>query len=166
MRYVATLSGAERELEIEELTGHSVRITLGQNQYDADVRRTGTSSFSVLIGERSFDLEVGRHNDEMVVVSRTGATRVSLQDPARRARSAAARAQATGKIEIKAMMPGRVVTLLVKVGDDVTDHQGIVVVEAMKMENELKTPRAGKVTQVKVSPGQTVEKGELLVAIE
>lgn len=166
MRYVATLAGAEQELEIEELNGHSIRVKLGDDAYDADVRRTGPSSFSVLIGERSFDLEVARQDDEIVVVSRAGATRVSLQDAARRARASASHALASGKTDIKAMMPGRVVTVLVKVGDDVSEHQGIVVVEAMKMENELKTPRAGKVTLIKVSPGQTVEKGDLLVSIE
>jgi biotin carboxyl carrier protein len=64
------------------------------------------------------------------------------------------------------MMPGRVVNLLVKPGDEVAADQGIVVVEAMKMENELKTPKAGKVLEIRVSVGQAVEKGEILAVIE
>jgi len=63
-------------------------------------------------------------------------------------------------------MPGRVVNVLVSPGDEVKDGQGIVVVEAMKMENELKSPKAGKVVEVKVVAGQTVEKGELMIVIE
>jgi biotin carboxyl carrier protein len=74
--------------------------------------------------------------------------------------------QAAGPAEIKAMMPGRIVNVLVDPGDDVINQQGLIVVEAMKMENELKSPKAGKVVEVKVSPGQTVEKGEVLIIIE
>ena len=64
------------------------------------------------------------------------------------------------------MMPGRIVNVLVKPGDGVTLQQGLVVVEAMKMENELKSPKTGKVTEIRVAPGQTVEKGEVLIIIE
>jgi len=72
----------------------------------------------------------------------------------------------TGRVELKAMMPGRVVNVLVKPGDEVTADQGVLVVEAMKMENELKAPKAGKVIEVRVSAGQAVEKGEILAVIE
>lgn len=166
MRYVATLEGVEREVEIEELTADSLRLTLDGTRHEADVRRTGHGSFSILIGDRSFDFEVVRQNDELVVASRGIATRLTLQDAARRARRMATREQAGGRAELKAMMPGRVVNLLVKVGDEVAPQQGIIVVEAMKMENELKSPKAGKVTDIKVAPGQTVEKGALLVVID
>jgi biotin carboxyl carrier protein len=163
---VATLEGIEQEFEIEELTGHSLRLTLAGVQYEADVRRTGHSSFSILVGDRSFDLDVARQNEELIVASRGTETRLTLQDAFRRTRHASAREQAGGRVELKAMMPGRVVNLLVKVGDEVAAQQRIIVVEAMKMENELKTPRAGKVTDIRVSGGQTVEKGALLVVIE
>jgi biotin carboxyl carrier protein len=71
-----------------------------------------------------------------------------------------------GKASLKAMMPGRVINVLVNVGDEVVAQQGLLVVEAMKMENELKAPKAGKVVEIKVKPGQTVEKGELLLVVE
>ncbi len=63
-------------------------------------------------------------------------------------------------------MPGRVVRVLVTAGDHVTAKQPVVVVEAMKMENELRTPRDGVVTEVRVSAGVTVESGAVLVVIE
>ena len=63
-------------------------------------------------------------------------------------------------------MPGRVVNVLVAVGDEVKADQGIIVVEAMKMENEVKAPKAGKVVEVKVAAGQAVEKGQLMIVIE
>ena len=63
-------------------------------------------------------------------------------------------------------MPGRVVRVLVKPGDNVAARQGLVVVEAMKMENELTAPRAGRVKEVAVAEGQSVEAGRLLVIVE
>ena len=63
-------------------------------------------------------------------------------------------------------MPGRVVRVLVAVGDRVTARQGVVVVEAMKMENELRTPRDGVVKEIAVAPGAAVETGAVLVVIE
>jgi biotin carboxyl carrier protein len=63
-------------------------------------------------------------------------------------------------------MPGRVVRLLVGVGDEVTEGQGVVVIEAMKMQNELKSPKAGRVVRVGVAVGDTVGSGNVLVVVE
>jgi biotin carboxyl carrier protein len=168
MKYVAIVDGAEQALEVEELAAHSLRIKLGARAFEVDVRRVGAASFSVLVDSHCFDLDVVPDGDDLIVASRGGATRVTLTDPARRQRHAgtADRPHATGKVELRAMMPGRVVNVLVKTGDEVAYQQGVLVVEAMKMENELKSPKAGKVAEVKVVPGQTVEKGELLIVIE
>ena len=67
---------------------------------------------------------------------------------------------------VVAPMPGRVVRVLVSPGDEVAARQGVVVVEAMKMENELRSPKAGKVKEVNVTPGTSVEAGRVLVVIE
>ena len=79
------------------------------------------------------------------------------------------RARATGGAgpkSIKASMPGRVVRVLAQKGDTVEAHQGVVVIEAMKMQNELKSPKAGKVVELRVAPGDTVTAGEVLAVIE
>ena len=167
-RYRATLEGIEHELEIAELNARSYRIKLAGIEHELDVRRVGPTSFSILVCDRSFDLDVVRDGDELIVVSRGGAIRVTLVDAKRYAHRGRAGQlpPAAGPAEVKAMMPGRIVNVLVKPGDEVTHLQGLVVVEAMKMENELKSPKAGKVVEVKVLPGQTVEKGELLIIIE
>jgi biotin carboxyl carrier protein len=73
---------------------------------------------------------------------------------------------ATGLQRVTAPMPGRVVRVLVQPGDDVLPRQGLVVIEAMKMENELAAVRAGRVREVTVTPGAAVEAGRLLVVIE
>jgi biotin carboxyl carrier protein len=166
MRLVATLDGAEHQLEVEELTAHALRVKLGDRKFDLDVHRVGPLSYSILVDNRSFDFEVVREGEDLIVASRGGAARVTLVDAARKSRQPGARTQAAGKASLKAMMPGRVVNLLVNVGDEVAAQQGLLVVEAMKMENELKAPKAGRIVEIKVKPGQTVEKGELLLVVE
>ena len=168
MRYLATIDGNEHEIEIEELAADSFAIRFGKDSFEADLRRVGPASFSVLVGNRSFDFDVARDGDETVVASRTGSIRLTVADPtARRAASAAGkRREVTGRVEIKAAMPGRVVNVLVGEGDQVKADQGVVVVEAMKMENEVKSPKQGKVLEVKVVAGQAVEKGQVMMVIE
>lgn len=71
-----------------------------------------------------------------------------------------------GPRPVKAPMPGRVVRLLAAVGDEVEEGQGVVVIEAMKMQNELKSPKAGRVVRVGASVGDTVGSGDVLVVVE
>lgn len=80
----------------------------------------------------------------------------------RRRRQAAAH----GPVALKASMPGRVVRVLVERGAHVAAHQGIVVIEAMKMQNELKSPKEGRVTDLRVIAGDTVASGQVLAVIE
>jgi|SRR5215469_6597847 len=167
MRYLATIDGNEHEIEIEELAADSFGIRFGKDSFEADLRRVGPASFSVLVGNRSFDFDVARDGDETVVASRSGSIRLTVADAAaRHARAAGKKREVTGRVEIKAAMPGRVVNVLVGEGDQVKADQGVVVVEAMKMENEVKSPKQGKVLEVKVIAGQAVEKGQVMMVIE
>jgi biotin carboxyl carrier protein len=166
-QYHATVDGLEYELAIEELPdAGTFEINLGGKKINADLRQAGPTSFSVIIGSRSFDLDVIRQGEDFVIVSRNGSMRLTLEDARRRLMNARNAREVSGKVQMRAMMPGRVLSVAVKVGDDVTANQGVLVIEAMKMENELKSPKAGKVVEVKVTAGQTVEKGELLIVIE
>jgi biotin carboxyl carrier protein len=167
MRYLAILDGNEHEIEIEEIEENYFSISFEKNNFQADVRRVGVVSFSVIIDNRSYDFDVARDGEETVVASRSGSTRLTVADASRRtARAAGKRRELSGRVEIKSAMPGRVVNVLVAVGDEVKAAQGIIVVEAMKMENEVKAPKAGKVVDVKVVAGQAVEKGQLMIVIE
>lgn len=73
---------------------------------------------------------------------------------------------AEGPRAVKAPMPGRVVRVLVAAGDEVAEGQGVVVIEAMKMQNELKSPKAGRLTRVAVAAGDTVGAGDVLAVVE
>ena len=81
-------------------------------------------------------------------------------------RGKASDAATGGKIELTAPMPGKVVRILRQAGDEVQSGDGILVVEAMKMQNEMQSPRSGKVAEIRVNEGQTVNAGDVLAVIE
>jgi biotin carboxyl carrier protein len=85
---------------------------------------------------------------------------------ARRRAHAATGGLVAGEQRVTAPMPGRVLRVLVEAGDEVAERQGLVVVEAMKMENEIGSPKAGRVKEVAVAEGASIEAGRLLVVVE
>jgi biotin carboxyl carrier protein len=75
-------------------------------------------------------------------------------------------AGADGPRAVKAPMPGRVLRILVAPGDEVAAHQGLIVIEAMKMQNELKSPKAGRIARIAAQVGETVQSGDILIVVE
>jgi biotin carboxyl carrier protein len=118
-------------------------------------------SFSVLIAGRSY--EVIAAGGEIRVNGR--AFSVEVFDP-REMRGRKSSAAGEGRLNIAAMMPGKVVRLLVTPGAAIEKGQGLVVVEAMKMQNEMKSPKAGRVIEEKTRADATVAAGEVLMVIE
>jgi len=98
-----------------------------------------------------------------VVVDIEPAARAELRERAGRIGSAATRGVPS---ELHAIIPGRVLSIAVAVGDAVEAGQAVMIVEAMKMQNELRVPRAGVVSRIAVAPGGTIEVGDLLLALE
>ncbi|HEU0236519.1 MAG TPA: biotin/lipoyl-containing protein [Candidatus Limnocylindrales bacterium] len=98
-----------------------------------------------------------------VEVEIEGNRRAALRERATRAREAVAHG---GPTEVRAIIPGRVLSVSVVAGDDVVAGQQILAIEAMKMQNELRAPRDGRITRVAVAADQTIEVGDLLVVIE
>lgn len=126
-----------------------------------DIREVEPGVFSVLDGTRSWEV---RAVDGYVRVNGASLD-VRLDDP-RAWNSRASGAADSGEAQVKAPMAGKVARVLVAVGDPVRRGQGVVVVEAMKMQNELKSPRDGRVTVVTARDNQIVNAGAVLVAIE
>lgn len=104
--------------------------------------------------------------DEQTIVVSGQLHRVAVADP-RSLRGQRRRTGAgNGAMQIKASMPGRVARVLVAAGDEVVAHQGVVVIEAMKMQNELKAARDGRVAEIRVAAGDTVASGQVLAVLE
>ena len=124
--------------------------------------------YSLLLGGKSYDVHIDENAAdeealELHLMSRVIRARAS---DARKRRIARKTAGPDGPVQITAPMPGRVVKILTAEGTAVTRGDGIIVLEAMKMENELKAPRDGIVVSVLVEEGQGVEGGALLATIE
>ncbi len=128
----------------------------------------GTVRTDVLFGTAHLDRRRGTEVREVVVdgwrveVEVESERRAVLRERARRGAGVASKG---GPVEVRAIIPGRVVAVSVGPGDDVEAGQQILVVEAMKMQNELRAPREGSVERVGVAVGDTIEVGDLLVVI-
>ncbi len=117
--------------------------------------------YSVLLNGRSFVIHESATN--WIALNAIEWERV-VTDP--RLRASAGPAAASAIREVKAAMPGKVVRLLASPGDTVEAGQGLLILEAMKMQNELRSPRAGVVAAVRVEEGTTVASGQVLVTLE
>ena len=138
------------QAELSDIDGSPVRmLKIGTRVYRVVVqRREGRGRYTLWVDGYRFEAE-------------------ALDERTRAIRDvSAASAGPVGPAPVRAPMPGLIVRVNVKVGDTVQAGQGIVVMEAMKMENELRATAAGLVRSVEVSPGTAVEKGALLVSLE
>ena len=129
------------------------------------VERVEPATYSVLIEGRSIDVRVEPAVDGLIVTAGGQRFPVELVDP-RRWNGHRRRAGGGGRQDVTAPMPGKVVRVLVAEGDPVEEGQGLIVVEAMKMQNELKAPRPGRVVRLVVQAGAAVRAGEVLATVE
>ncbi|MGH9789057.1 MAG: biotin/lipoyl-containing protein [Candidatus Acidiferrales bacterium] len=130
-----------------------------------DVAEVAPGVLSLLLDGQSFTLHVVRHGDGWRVHTRGTDVTASVRDPRRwQGRTGGAAADA-GPQEVSAPMPGKVVRVLVSEQEEVEAGQGLVVVEAMKMQNEIPSPKKGVIEQVRVREGDRVEHGAVLVVV-
>ena len=164
MKLQLTINGAEDEIEILA-PGPACRFRWGGAERAANVEMAEPGVYSVLLEGRSYDARVERTARALVVVIDGYRFEIDVRDPRRWSRKGRGRA-GEGVETLVAPMPGKVVRVLVAAGDVVEAGQGILVVEAMKMQNELKASRAGRVAAVHAREGATVAAGDALATIE
>jgi biotin carboxyl carrier protein len=121
--------------------------------------------YSVLLGSRSFEARIERTEEAWAVTIGRRRFVIEVADPRRLQRKGRG-LHGEGRQRIASPMPGKVVRVLVAQGDSVEAGQGVIVVEAMKMQNELKAPRAGRVVALSAQEGATVAAGDVLAVIE
>jgi biotin carboxyl carrier protein len=138
------------------------RLILDGVPLEVDLAGDGRGLSSLLVGGQSHEVGIEKREDGYTVVFPGESLTVEL---AAAARGAAPARHAPGPARLVAPMPGRVVRVLAEEGVDVAAGQGLFVIEAMKMENELKAPRAGRLREVAVREGQAVEAGALLAVV-
>ena len=149
--------------------GRRATVEIDGRTYDLEVREPEEGSYLVFDGTRVHACRVNsvRSSPETFDVNLRGNNyTITIIDPKRLRSVQSSGDHQHGAAEILAPMPGKVVRVLVEVGAEVEAGAGIVVVEAMKMQNEMKSPRAGVVVSLGFAPGATVNSGDVLAVIE
>ena len=164
MLYDVTIDGKKYHLDLNRADGRwSCRLDGREVEVDAVLARPNV--LSLRIGNLAYEVKAERVANDLHLW--VGSTRfaVELCDP-RSLRGRARVADDRGPKKITAPMPGKVVRLLVREGDEVEAGGGIAVVEAMKMQNEIKSPKSGTIQKILVSEGGAVNAGDVLAVVE
>ena len=163
MEFEATVRGRVCAVEVRGGDGRYT-VTLDGQRHEVDWRDHGSAFATLLLEGSSVEVGLARRREGYTVVLDEVSLDVDLAPPG--ATSAAGRPEPGGAARLSAPMPGRIVRVLAAVGDEVTAGQPVVVVEAMKMENEIRSPRPGRVRSLGVREGEAVEAGALLAVVE
>ncbi len=152
-----------RQIEIAR-AGERYECRIDGRLVDADISELSDGIYSILIGGRSLEVRIEALGQTLRITSGAREFTASVTDP-RRYRKGAGSILAEGRQQVTAPMPGKVIRVLVKAGEAVTAGQGIVVVEAMKMQNEVKSPKAGTIEKLLAAEGQAVNAGDALAVV-
>ncbi|HEY1424161.1 MAG TPA: biotin/lipoyl-containing protein [Candidatus Acidoferrum sp.] len=166
MKYEVLVAGETRVVELSRVDD-KWKISLDGKELEADVVEVAPHTFSVLLNGESHQIRVAPRADGTLTLH-TGLAEypAEVSDPRiwRGRRHGALEAE--GRQQITAPMPGKVVRLLVSEGDQVQAGQGLLVVEAMKMQNEIRSPKNGKVEKLLAKENQAVNAGDILAWVE
>ncbi len=163
MRYYAQIGDREYEIQVE-----NGQVWVDGRSMEVDLHQVGTPElYSVLVNGRSYEILVEEARQGYVVTLQGEQYVVQVEDERTRRMNLGRRMTAApkGELLVKAPIPGLVVKVLVKEGEQVVEDQPLIILEAMKMENEIRALRGGVVRRVEVSPGQRVEQDAPLLLI-
>lgn len=168
MKYTAILNGQEIALEVERGDeANCFQVTVDGQAHRVDARYCAADWLNILLDNSSYDISFSLDSDNVELNFRNQYYNIEILDERKmRMRRVRSDLALSGPEFIKTSMPGKVVKVLVKEGEQVVPGTGIIIIEAMKMENEIECRNAGIVKAIHVQPNQTVESGVTLVEIE
>ncbi len=166
MKCEVRIGGKTRIVELSR-NSNRLRISLDGNPLDADAVEVAPNTFSILFEGESFEVRVAPLPDGSLTLH-TGISEFTAQveDPRAWRGRRHGSFEAEGRQQISAPMPGKVMRVLVNAGDAVEVGQGLLVVEAMKMQNEIRSPKSGRVEKLFVEEGQAVNAGDVLAWVD
>jgi pyruvate carboxylase subunit B len=166
MKALARVGKKEYKIKVEPVSAGEYRICIDEDEYTVDARRVGGGGiFSLLVDGQSFETHVAGGRGDYHVALVGSAFNVVLQDELASRVAAEGAGRRSGEQSIDAPMPGLIVEMKVKEGDQVEAGQAVAIVEAMKMQNELSAPVPGTVSEVHAKKGDAVASGQPLVTI-
>jgi len=142
------------------------RMVVDGRDMECDWVKLPDGHYSLIIEGKIFDLAVRADGDFLQVSGRGGKYKLKVRDPRRLRPQETAEEGTTGLQRLYAEMPGKIIRLLVRRGDAVAYDQPLLVIEAMKMQNEIRTPKTGIIREIAVAEGNTVASGEFLLSVE
>jgi biotin carboxyl carrier protein len=164
----AEIGGKDHEIAIQRVD-ENVSALIDGRHYDLRVKDVGDGEYLLSQGHSVFNCRaetVHHQPNDLEVTVQGNSYQIKLIDPKRLRSSQTGADHDRGSAQIVAPMPGKVVRVLVEVGAQVGAGAGLVVVEAMKMQNEMKSPKAGTVIELKTTAGSTVNAGDVLAVVE
>lgn len=164
MKLEIEIAGKTRIVEWSR-AGDAWRCALDGHPLEADAIEISPGNFSILLNGQSFTVHVEEMGETLRVLAGHREFTAAIRDPRQWRRNRGGAALAEGRQNVLASMPGKVVRVLVKAGDVVEAGQGLLVVEAMKMQNEIRSPKSGTLERLMVTEGQAVNAGELLAVV-
>jgi biotin carboxyl carrier protein len=165
MKYTAIIDGERFEIELVRTEHGVIEVEIGGEKYTLDVQAVEPGVYWFHWKDRSIEISVTPNTDSYTVSVNGQRIDVEIIDERAALRRAAQHGHA-GTVELRAPMPGKVVKVLVTEGAAVEMNQGLLVIEAMKMQNEIKSPKKGTVRKLAVREAAAVNAGDLLVVVE
>jgi len=166
MNYEIVINGDRRVVEFTRPASElsRVTVTIGGRRIEADAIPISPAAYSILIGGRSIEVSVEENANRTLVRAGGRDFQLEIFDPRSWRRPHGGGIELEGRQQLIAPMPGKIVRVLSAVGQSVKAGQGLLVIEAMKMQNEVRSPKSGTVEQL-ASEGQTVNAGEVLAVV-
>jgi biotin carboxyl carrier protein len=164
MKLEIALNGKAHQVELAHI-GERLRCIIDGAPLEADVVEIAPGVYSILVDGESLEARVEPDGRCLLLTVANREWKAEVRDPREWRRNRSGAAEAEGRQQVLAPMPGKIVRVLVHAGDAVEAKQGLLVVEAMKMQNEIRSPKSGTVERLLVTEGQTVNAGEVLAII-
>ncbi len=165
MKHTVIIEGRRLEVELNSKTEGVIHATVADRTYTLEVKNVEPNILWIQFQNRSFEISVVPDQSGYAVSINGRKIQVEIID-ARAARRRMAQTGQAGIAEIRAPMPGKIVKVLAPEGTEVQVNEGVLVMEAMKMQNELKSPKKGTVKRVHVNEHAAVNAGDLLALVE
>ena len=163
MKYEADIDGHQISLEVERRNGR-VLATISQRSYDLEVVSLEPGVYLMFLGDQVHEARVWSADANSLRVTLGGRLFTASIIDRKHRRTIEHRPE--GQQQLTAPMPGKVVRVLLRPGDEVSAGQGVLVVEAMKMQNEIKSPKTGRILEIRVAEGATVNANQVLAVVE
>jgi len=169
--FVGEYNKLSRNIELEQTADGHYLVSIDGTSHEIDARRFEGGTWSLIIDGLSYDVELevaGKNESEgqYVALVRGSVMEFSVQDERKnRLRFQDSIGSREGPQIVKAPMPGKIVKILVEEGQEIAENEPIIIIEAMKMENELRAVKDGVISKIMVSEGDTVEGNSKLITI-